>query len=92
MRRKELIKEYEPPPPYNSEDMPVDWAGTISLIAGLIGMMRYKVASWISFFAIIFAIVNVKRSQADYRQLLTSFMIAASGLFMNYMRREVVEK
>mmetsp|Transcript_3279 Transcript_3279/g.7569 ORF Transcript_3279/g.7569 Transcript_3279/m.7569 type:complete len:93 (+) Transcript_3279:42-320(+) len=92
MRRKELIKEYVPPPPINSDDLPPDWASTISLIAGLVGMMRYKLASWISVFAIIYAIANLKRSEADYRQLASSFVIAASGLFMNYMRREVVDK
>mmetsp|Transcript_35948 Transcript_35948/g.70415 ORF Transcript_35948/g.70415 Transcript_35948/m.70415 type:complete len:95 (+) Transcript_35948:185-469(+) len=90
MKRADLIREYEAPPPVPADDMPPDWASTISLISGLIGMMKYKVASWVSLIAIIYSIANLKRSEADYRQMASSFMIAVVGLFMNYMRREAL--
>lgn len=59
----------------------------LSLIFGLVGLLgKMRLGSWLALFACISSLANVKKSSADYKQMMCSVTFAVMGLWMNYFR------
>ncbi|KAL0486981.1 asterix [Acrasis kona] len=79
----------KPRPKINKKDIEDDRAAEIMpmicVVSATMGMMiKIKVASWVSIFCCISYILNVKSSNVDLKQVLTSILVSAMGLFLNY--------
>ena len=47
-------------------------------------MLRYKIASWLGLFTALASFTTARAAEADYKQMLMSFMFSLMGLAMNY--------
>ncbi|KQK13119.1 protein Asterix [Brachypodium distachyon] len=73
------------PPKLSSQDLPVDYAGFLAVVFGVIGvMLRYKVCSWIAIIFCAQSLANMKNFENDLKQLSMAFMFAVMGLVTNY--------
>ena len=55
------------------EQLPPDYYALLSLLMGIVGfMMKYKLCAWISLFACMASIANVKTAHIDMKQIACS--------------------
>ncbi|KAM3278195.1 hypothetical protein ACQJBY_045827 [Aegilops geniculata] len=73
------------PPKLSSQDLPVDYAGFLAVVFGVVGvMLHYKVCSWIAIIFCAQSLANMKNFENDLKQLSMAFMFAVMGLVTNY--------
>ena len=83
-RRPKRARPYTPPK-VDPDDAPPDYASLLSLLFGIIGLMlRRTWASWIATFSLCSALSTMKKSEIDFKQLMTTIVFSLLGLFMNY--------
>ncbi|KAM0862799.1 hypothetical protein ACQ4PT_045021 [Festuca glaucescens] len=61
------------PPKLSSQDLPVDYAGFLAVVFGVV-MMHYKVCSWIAIIFCTQSLANMKNFENDLKQLSMAFM------------------
>ncbi|EMS51457.1 hypothetical protein TRIUR3_04165 [Triticum urartu] len=63
------------PPKLSSQDLPVDYAGFLAVVFGVVGvMLHYKVCSWIAIIFCAQSLANMKNFENDLKQLSMAFM------------------
>jgi len=63
-----------------------DWMALVSLLLGAAGLMlRYKLCAWLAVFACLSSIVNQRRRDMDFKQIICSLLFSIMGLLMNYV-------
>eukprot|EP01027_Heterolobosea_sp_BB2_P014955 GEZU01021444.1.p1 GENE.GEZU01021444.1~~GEZU01021444.1.p1 ORF type:complete len:112 (-),score=1.95 GEZU01021444.1:143-478(-) len=74
------------PPKVKPEDLPPDYYALFSLVFGVTGLMvRYKWASWLALYFGVASIANMRYSEMDTKQVLSSLMFSIMGLLVNYL-------
>ncbi|KAK9748125.1 hypothetical protein RND81_02G037700 [Saponaria officinalis] len=83
--RQSAVKPYKPllvPP----QDLPVDYAGFIAVLCGVLGaMFRYKLGSWLALIFCAQLLANMKNMETDLKHFSMAMMFALMGLLTNYM-------
>ncbi|KAH0458324.1 hypothetical protein IEQ34_013639 [Dendrobium chrysotoxum] len=83
-RQPSTAKPYVPPP-ISPQDLPVDYAGFLAVVLGVIGVMfRYKLCSWLAIIFCAESLVNMRNFEADLKQVSMAMMFAIMGLVTNY--------
>ncbi|WVZ60611.1 hypothetical protein U9M48_010608 [Paspalum notatum var. saurae] len=73
-RQPSTAKPYSPPK-LSAQDLPVDYAGFLAVVFGVVGvMLRYKVCSWIAIIFCAQSLANMKNFENDLKQLSMAFM------------------
>ncbi|XP_031491519.1 protein Asterix [Nymphaea colorata] len=84
-RQPSAAKQYVPPV-ISPQDAPIDYAGFIAVIFGVMGvMLRYKLCSWLALIFCAQSLANMKNMETDLRQMSMAFMFAIMGLVTNYL-------
>ncbi|XP_020579665.1 protein Asterix isoform X1 [Phalaenopsis equestris] len=83
--RQPLTAKPYVPPPISPQDLPVDYAGFLAVILGVIGVMfRYKLCSWLAIIFCAESLVNMRNFENDLKQISMAMMFAIMGLVTNY--------
>ncbi|TVT97855.1 hypothetical protein EJB05_56867 [Eragrostis curvula] len=83
-RQPSTAKPYAPPK-LSPQDLPIDYAGFLAVVFGVIGvMLRYKACSWIAIIFCAQSLANMKNYENDLKQVSMAFMFASMGLVTNY--------
>ncbi|XP_020579666.1 protein Asterix isoform X2 [Phalaenopsis equestris] len=79
--RQPLTAKPYVPPPISPQDLPVDYAGFLAVILGVIG---YKLCSWLAIIFCAESLVNMRNFENDLKQISMAMMFAIMGLVTNY--------
>ncbi|KAL9239477.1 hypothetical protein vseg_013795 [Gypsophila vaccaria] len=83
-RQPSAAKPYKPSP-VPPEELPVDYAGFIAVLCGVLGaMFRYKLGSWLALIFCAQSLANMKNIETDLKQFSMAMMFALMGLLTNY--------
>jgi len=67
------------------DDLPPDYMGLLSLLAGLIALfMKSKVASWFAIFLWLNSVATAKSANMDWKNTFISFIFSLASLAINY--------
>lgn len=84
VRDARLERKYTPRK-IKDEELPPDYMQLLSVIASVVGLMlKYKYVSWIGLLACVSSLANMKKSEYDLKQVITTILMSIMGLFLNY--------
>jgi hypothetical protein len=67
------------------DDLPPDYMGLLSLLAGLIALfMKSKISSWCAVFLWLNSVATAKTSEMDWKNTFISFIFSLASLAINY--------
>lgn len=78
-------KEFMYPDDIPEEEAPTDIPSMLSLFCGVMGLMlKMKYISWLGALFCVSGLCNLKYSEMDFKQTVTTIMFSVMGLLMNY--------
>ena len=67
------------------DDIPPNYMQLAAVLFSVLGLMlKYKWCSWLGLLTCLSSMINLKQSEFDLKQLITTILMAIIGLFLNY--------
>lgn len=69
----------------NKDDVPPNYMQLAAVIFSVVGLMlKYRWCSWLGLLTCVSTLLNLKKTEFDLKQLVTTILMAIIGLFLNY--------